>query len=142
MTKINQDYSAHTAPPGHVTFSVLDHACNGHSMSVASKAYSGIVRSLKSVISDLNQVNVFEGAIEIIRRSVVRAGDDFQCEDDELLFACISALLKHPDKRIRKTITASIRGHLKKEGGAHVVLLLPPTGPAAWMVGAPGGTSH
>ena len=130
------------APPGYVTFSALDQAHGGHSVSIASKEYPGIVCATKNVLSDMSAPTVFEGAIEIIRRSVVCAGDECQCEDDGLLYAFISALLKHPDKQTRKTISAGIRKHLKKKGGVHVILFMPPVGPSAWLVAAPGGASN
>jgi hypothetical protein len=132
----------YTAPPGHVTFSVLGEEAGGHSVSIASKNYTGVVRATKSALSNMNAGAVFEGAIEIIRRSIVCHGDDCPREDDELLGAFISALLKHPDRRTRKTLAAGISSRLKREGEAHVILFIPPVGPSAWILGAPGGTGR
>lgn len=134
-----KNFSDHAAPPGHVTFSVLERDHSGHSVSVAANEYPGVVRTTKSVLSNLNRLTVFEGAIEIIRRSVVCTGDGCQCEDDGLFYAFISALLKHPDKRCREIMMADINAILKKEGGAHVILFMPPVGPSTWLVAAPAG---
>ena len=103
-----EDFSDHTAPPGHVTFSVLDQSHCGHSVSIAAKEYPGVVRATKNVLSGMSAATVFEGAIGIIRRSAVCTGDECQCEDDGLFYAFISVLLKHPDKRSRKKLMASI----------------------------------
>ena len=132
-----EGFSDHTAPPGHATFTVLDQEHSGHSVSIASKDYSGVVRATKIVFTGMSAVTMFEGAIEIIRRSAVCSGDKCQCEDDGLLYAFISAMLKHPDKTSRKSLTAGISDSLKKSGGAHVILFMPPTGPSAWFIADP-----
>ena len=142
MNAGSEDFSDFTAPPGYVTFSVLDLHRSGHSASIAAEDYPGVVRATKNALSGTSAATVFEGAIEIIRRSVVCTGDGCQCEDDGLLYAFISALLKHPDKRTRKSLMSEISAILMKEGGAHVILFMPPVGPSAWLVAAPGGTSN
>ncbi len=142
MSTVFEDYSGHTAPPGYVTFSALNQAHVGHSVSIASKDYPGVVRATKTVLCDMSTATVFEGAIEIIRRSAGCTGDECQCEDDGLIYAFISALLKHPDMRTRKSLMAEISAVLAKEGGVHIILIVPPAGPSAWLVAAPGATSN
>ena len=142
MTNEFEVFSDNAAPPGHVTFSALDQAHRGHSVRIASKEYPGIVSATTNALSDMSAATVFDGAIEIIRRSVVCTGDGCQREDDGLLYAFISALLKHPDKRTRKSLMSEISAISMKEGGAHVILFMPPVGPSAWLVAAPGGTSN
>ena len=131
----SESFSDYAAPPGHVTFSVLDQAHGGHSVSISAREYPGVVRATKTVLSNLSRATAFKGAIEIIRHRVGCADGCWQCENDGLLNAFISALLNHPDKRSRKTLMASISTSLKKEGGAHVILFMPPTGPSAWLLG-------
>ena len=142
MSTVFEDYSDLAAPPGYVTFSVLDQAQGGHSVSVEAKEYPGVVGATKNALSNMSAATVFEGAIAIIRRSAICTGDVCQCEDDGLLYAFISALLKHPDKRTRKSLMAEISAILMKEGGVHVILFMPPVGPSAWLVAAPGGPSN
>jgi len=142
MSSVFEDYSDRAAPPGHVTFSVLDMQSSGHSVTIASKEYPGVVRATKAGLSSMSAATVFEGAIEIIRRSAVCTGGGCLCEDDDLLYAFIGALLKHPDKRTRKKLMAKISAILMKEGSAHVILIMPPVGPSAWLVAAPGGVSN
>ncbi len=137
MTNVIEPFTDHTAPPGHLTFTVLDQMHAGHSVSIASEDYAGVVRATKSNLSDISAATVFAGATEIIRRSVGCADGGIRSEDDGLLYAFISALLKHPDKRSRRKLMAGIRTTVKKEGGAHVILIMPPTGPSAWMIAAP-----
>jgi hypothetical protein len=134
---IFEDFSGHAAPPGHVTFSVLNFERYGHSVCVASKEYPGVVRKTKAGLSDISAATVFKEAIKIIRRNAVCTGNRFLCEDDGLLYAFISAMLKHPDKRTRKSLTEGISDILKKSGGAHVILFMPPTGPSAWLIADP-----
>jgi hypothetical protein len=114
MGSVFEGFSDRAAPPGHVTFSVLDMQSGGHSVTIASKEYPGVVRATKAGLSSMSAATVFEGAIEIIRRSAVCTGDGCLCEDDGLLYAFIGALLKHPDKRTRKLLGVGIRGSLKK----------------------------
>lgn len=137
MTAVFEDFSDHAAPPGHVTFSVLNMERSGHSVSIASKEYSGVVRTTKTVLTGMSTVTVFDGSIEIIRRSAVCTGGRCLCEDDSLLYAFISAMLKHPDKRTRKSLTAGISDSLKQKDCVHVILLMPPTGPSAWFIADP-----
>ena len=139
MTTVSEDFTDYTAPPGHVTFSALDQEHNGHSVSIASKEYHGVVRAAKTVLSDINAATVFKGAVEQIRRSVVCTGDGCQRDDDDqvLLGAFIGALLKHPDKPTRRKLKAAIADGLKKNGGAHIILIIPPTGPSAWLIADP-----
>ncbi|MBT3558528.1 MAG: hypothetical protein HN491_12260 [Rhodospirillales bacterium] len=137
MTAVHEDFSDHPAPPGHVTFSVLDQEHSGHSVSVASNEYQGVVRTAKSTLSCFSAATVFEEAIKIILRSVSCSGDGCQCEDDGLLTAFISALLKHPDKCTRKKLMEGINGSLKKNNGAHVILIMPSSGPSAWLIADP-----
>ena len=142
MSIVFDDFSDLSAPPGHVTFSVLDQALGGHSVSISSREYAGVIRATKDGLSDIRAATAFKGALEIIRRSAVCTGDGCQCEDDRLIYAFISALLKHPDKRTRKKLMAEISSMLMKRGGAHVILIMPPDGPSAWLVAAPGGNSE
>lgn len=134
MTDVFDNFSDHTAPPGHVTFSVLNVEGSGHSVSFASKEYPGVVHATKYGVSDLDAGTVFKGAIEIIRHSSGCSGDGCQCDDDGLLYAFISALLKHPDKRSRRSLRESITSSLKKNGCAHVILFMPLAGPSAWFI--------
>ena len=136
MSAGSEDFSDLTALPGHVTFSVLDLHCSGHSVSVAAKEYPGVVRATKIVLSKMNRAAVFKGAFEIIRRNVGCDGN-YHNEDDGLFFAFISALLKHPDKRIGKKTMAGIRACLKREGGAHVILIMAVDSPSVWIVCGP-----
>lgn len=137
MAVILEAFSDHAAPPGHVTFSVLDHERSGHSVSIASKEYSGVVGATKSGISGVGTAIAFKGAIEIMRRCATCSEDRCQREDDSLLYAFISALLNHPDKRTRERLLAGISSSLKNNGGAHVMLIMPPDGPSAWLVANP-----
>jgi hypothetical protein len=57
-----EDFSDFTAPPGHVTFSVLNLQCRGHSVSIAAKEYPGVVSAMKMVLSGMKRGTVFEGA--------------------------------------------------------------------------------
>lgn len=81
----------------------------------------------------MSAATVFEGAIEIIRRSAVCTGDGCQCENDGLIYAFISALLNHPDKRTCEKLMIDVCSILMKEGGVHVILFMPPAGPSAWL---------
>ena len=137
MTTVFKDLSDHAALPGHVTFSVLNMERSGHSVSVASTDYPSVIRTTKNGLSGINPATVFKEAIEIIRRRAVCSGDKCQCEDDGLIYAFISALLKHPDKSSRKSLTEGICNSLKKSGCAHVILFMPPTGPSAWLIADP-----
>jgi hypothetical protein len=137
MTIVFEDFSDNTAPPGHVTFSVLDQEHRGHSVGIASNEYTGAVRATKAGLSDIPSADAFKGAMEIIRRSAVCSGDQCQCEDEGLLYAFISVLLKHPDKRTSKPLMAKIRSGLRNVGSAHVILVMPPDGPSAWHVPMP-----
>jgi hypothetical protein len=136
MTTVFEDFSDYIAPPNHVTFTVLDQEHCGHSVSVASGEYHGLVYVTKTCVSNMDASAVFESSIEIIR-SKIRCEGGVQDADDGLFCAFISALLKHPDKRTRKKLIACIDARLKKEGGAHVILIMPPTGPSAWALAAP-----
>jgi hypothetical protein len=136
-----EDYPDHTAPPGYVTFTVLDQNDSGHSASIASADYLSVVRTTKLGLSGISAADVFKGAIEIIRGSVSCTGEMCQCEDDGLLYAFISALLKHPDKRTRKLLTGGVTNSLKKSGGAHILLYMPPIGPSSWLIAEPSSQS-
>jgi hypothetical protein len=137
MAVILEGFSNHTAPPGYVTFTVLDQERSGHSVSIASKEFPGAVRATKAGLSKICAATVFEGAIEIIRRGVACTGGSCQHDDDSLLYAFISALLKHPHKLTRKRLMASISSSRRKIGGAHVILIMPPAGPSAWLIADP-----
>jgi hypothetical protein len=137
MATLFEDIPADNAPPGHVTFSVLDQRHSGHSVSIASTEYPGVVRATKTGLSGISSTIVFKGAMEIIQRSAVCSGDKCQCEDEGLLYAFISVLLKHPDKRISKLLMAKISSGLKSVGGAHITLIMPKYGPSAWLVAGP-----
>lgn len=143
MTSVFEDFSDHTAPPGHVTFSVLDQEHSGHSVSIAANEYPGIVRAARTGLSGISSATVFKGAVELIRRGVVCTGDGCQCDDDDkvLLGAFIGTLLKHPDKPTRKMLMAGIDSSLKNSGGAHIILIMPPTGPSAWLISDPSNCS-
>jgi len=137
MNAVLEGFSDFTAPPGHVTFSVLDHELNGHSVSIASKEYPGIARVAETGSSGVGKATALKGAIDTIRRGVACTGDRCQRDDDSLLYAFISALLNHPDKLIRKALLARISGSLRNSGGAHVILIVPPVGPSAWLIADP-----
>jgi hypothetical protein len=138
MPPVFEEFSELTAPPGHVTFTVLDLQSSGHSVSIASKDYPRMVRATKHGLSHMDSATVFKEANAIIRRSVgCRGGDCCRCDNDGLLCAFIAELLKHPDKRIRKKMMTGIKALLKKEGGAHFMVFMPPTGPSAWVLAAP-----
>lgn len=137
MTTVFENFSDHTAPPGHVTFSVLNKERSGHSVSVASKEYPGLVHATKIGLSNMDAGIVFEGAIKIIGQSAACTGKGCLCDDDGLLYAFVSALLKHPDNRSRRSLRESIGSSLKKHSGAHVILFMPPTGPSAWLFAEP-----
>ncbi|MBT7956352.1 MAG: hypothetical protein HN731_14270 [Rhodospirillaceae bacterium] len=137
MTTVFEDFSSHTAPPGHVTFTVLDQKQSGHSVIIASADYLSVVRTTKLAISGISAADAFKGAIEIIRRSVNCTGEMCMCEDNGLLYAFISALLKHRDKQTRKSLAANIRSSLKKNGSAHIILFIPPAGPSSWLIAGP-----
>jgi hypothetical protein len=140
---IFEELSDHTAPPGHVTFSVLDLQSSGHSVSIASKDYPRMVRTTKHGLSNIDSTIVFKEARAIIRRSVgCIGGDHCRCNSDGLHYAFIAELLKHPDKRTRKKLMTGIDSLLRKEGGAHVMLFMPPTGPSAWALAAPVHKDH
>jgi hypothetical protein len=124
------------APSGHVTFSVLDKHCSGNSVSIPSADYRQTVRAVKNTISGLNRKIVFEGALEIARRSVTDASKA-ECDDNGLFYACISMLLKHPDRRHSEVLIASINAHIKKEEGAHITLIMHQEGKSVWLVGGP-----
>jgi len=134
MTSVHKHFSDYAVSPDQVTFSVLDQDYGGHSVYIASGEYAAAVRATKNGFSDLSAATVFHGAIEILRRNVGCADIDSQREDDSLLYAFIAAMLKHPHKPTRKKLMAGISHNLKKNGCAHLILLMPPTGPSFWMV--------
>ena len=143
MKTVFEDFSDHTAHPCHVTFSVLDLQSSGHSTSIASEDYPHVVRATKRALSNMDGATVFKEAKAIIRRSVGCSGGDYcQCDLNSLLYAFIAELLKHPDKRTRKIMIASISALLKREGGVHVMLFMPPSGPSAWALAAPVSKDH
>jgi hypothetical protein len=74
MTTVFEAFADYEAPPGHVTFSVLDLQSSGHSVSIASNDYPRIVRATKTGLSGISAAIVFKGAVEIIRRGVVCNG--------------------------------------------------------------------
>jgi hypothetical protein len=134
---IFEEFPEYIAPPGHVTFTVLNQENGGHSLSLAANEYPDIVHETKSAFSDVNAANMFKEAIAIIRLSAVCSGHGCQCEDGLLLYAFIYALLNHPNKRYRKSLKANINSSLKKSGGVHVILFMPPDGPSAWIIDDP-----
>lgn len=131
------EFSDFTAPLGHVTFTVLDIERSGHSVGIDANEYTKYLCNAKTVLAGISATAIFNHAIRVIGRSVGCADGCARCADDELLCAFVSALLKHPDKRQRKTLTNGISDMLKKEGGAHVILIIPPTGLSVWMLAAP-----
>jgi hypothetical protein len=141
MNSIFETFSDHTAPPGHVTFSVLGPAEGGHSVTISEGSYPGVVRAAKNVLSDLRRAIVFDGALTILRRQAECAGN-CQHDGDELLSAFIAAVLKHPDKRVSKALTVGIRKQLRQEGGAHIILTMAKGAPGLWKIGSPSGTGQ
>ena len=79
---------------------------------------------------------VFEGALEIIRRNVGCDGNH-HIDDEGLHYDFVSALLKHPDRRLGKQLMAGIRACLKSESGAHVILIMAVGSPLVWIVSGP-----
>ncbi len=137
MSGIYEDFSPCTAPPGRITFSVLNQAEGGHSVSVDISEYPGFIRETRACLSGINASAVFQAAVKELQHGADCKGGECQCDIEELLSAFIAAMLKHPDKRSRKILKAEIRGYLKKNGGAHVILLMPNNGPSAWLVAGP-----
>jgi hypothetical protein len=132
MNAVFEDFSDNTAPPGHVTFSVLDTRRRGHSVSVASSDYPNAVCATRKSLSGFCATTVFKGSLAVIR-SKIKCDGGSECEDDGLLYAFIAALLKHPNKRFRKELTSGINTLIKQQGGVHVILVMPPIGPSAWL---------
>jgi hypothetical protein len=137
MKPLFEEFPEHVAPPGHVTFTVLNQENGGHSLSVAANEYPDIVHATENTFSDMKVSNLFKEAIAIIRLSADCTGHGCQCEDGLLLYAFVYALLNHPNKQYRKSLMASVSTIMKKSGGVHVILSIAPDGPSAWIIEDP-----
>jgi hypothetical protein len=124
------------ASPNHVTFTILDERETGHSVSVGSLDFPDLLRASKSALKVLNRSEAFKGAMHIFRQNV-KCAPNCCVDRNDLLYSFFTALLKHPRKQTGKTVLLEIDVLLKKYGGAHVILVMPPNGPSVWSVVVP-----
>jgi hypothetical protein len=139
MTAFDQDYSKHTAPAGHVTFSVLDEHKAGHSAIMAAEMFPRVMEGTRKIMASAERAVAFSGARQILESCVGCADGHKKCAAyvDQLPYAFITALLKHPDKATGKKLLKGLSMAVKKYGGAHMILIAPPTGPLVWMISGP-----
>ncbi len=139
MTEFLEEFSADTAPPGNITFSALDQHMAGHSVIIAAEQLPIIVRHTREGLTGKDKLLAFKAATRVLMDSVGCDAHDQNCKYDGnlILGSFIAALITHPVPHIGKRLLKELRKITKKKGGAHLILLAPPTGHIAWMIAGP-----
>jgi hypothetical protein len=136
MTSIKAAYSPSTAAPGHVTFSILDQNEVGQTVMIANKDFPRFVQGVKKLLKKVPVDIFFDIAYKMVQSASV-GPNKCNLDPNRLLSSFVISLLTHPDKSISSKLKNTLNSMVRKTKGAHVKVLLLPSGDAVWCLEEP-----